>query len=155
MGKWPVVADKFWDHCSCSIFSLSGYNAFRWFGRGHLLEFTGWLDFSVGQKRNFSNYLFKTKCPTVYVTAVFEISGRPIVKTNLTLIRMTWIPRLVARLTTKYFLSVRAHVGGWILSYPLSILKVIFLESNPLQFIQTLISFIIAYRGMFIYARLK
>jgi uncharacterized protein YacL len=76
---------------------------------------------------------------------VFEISGCPIVKTNLTLIRMTWIARIVARLTTKYFLSVRAHVGGWILSYPLSILKVIFLESNPLRFIQTLISFIRAY----------
>ena len=76
---------------------------------------------------------------------VFESSGRPIVKTNLTLIRTTWILRIVARLTTKYFLSVRAHVGGWILSYPLSILKVIFLESNPLRFIQTLISFIRAY----------
>ena len=31
------------------------------------------------------------------------------------------------------------------LSYPLSILKVIFLESNPLQFIETLMSFIRAY----------
>ena len=35
----------------------------------------------------------------------------------------------------------RAHVY-WNLSYPLSILKVIFLESNPLRFIETLISFI-------------
>jgi hypothetical protein len=33
----------------------------------------------------------------------------------------------------------------WNLSYPLSILKVIFLESNPLRFIETLISFIRAY----------
>ena len=82
----------------------------------------------------------------IYIS-VFEISGSPIVKTNLTLIRTTSIPRIVSRLTTKYFLSVRAHVnvGGWILSYPLSILKVIFLEGNPLWFIQTLISFIRAY----------
>jgi hypothetical protein len=40
---------------------------------------------------------------------------------------------------------VSAHVH-WNLSYPLlSILKVIFLESNPLRFIETLISFIIAF----------
>jgi hypothetical protein len=37
------------------------------------------------------------------------------------------------------------HMFIEILSYPLSILKVIFLESNPLRFIETLISFIKAY----------
>jgi hypothetical protein len=37
-----------------------------------------------------------------------------------------------------------AHVY-WNLMYPLSILKVVFLESNPLWFIETLISFIRAY----------
>ena len=87
--------------------------------------------------------MFKYRYP------VFESSGHPIVKTNLTLIRMTWNPRIVARLTTKCFLSVRAHVGGrwnYIVSVKyICILKVIFLESNPLRFIGTLISFIRAY----------
>ena len=56
--------------------------------------------------------------------AVFEISSRPIVKTNLTLlIRTTWIPRIVAQLTTKYFLSVMAQGLVTIFFYPSTTLK--------------------------------
>jgi glucose-6-phosphate-specific signal transduction histidine kinase len=53
------------------------------------------------------------------------------------------------RLEKQVFIALSLNTKNkyvyWNLLYPLSILKVIFLESNPLRFIETLISFIRAY----------
>ena len=81
----------------------------------------GWLRFLVGQKRSSSRLVILKSRPMSPPARVVH----------------TFSP-LVILWKCRY----RAHVY-WNLSYPLlSILKVIFLESNPLRFIETLISFI-------------
>jgi hypothetical protein len=77
----------------------------------------GWLRFTVGQKRSSSRLvILKSRHPRIFSTTCH-----------------LWKCRHCARVY-------------WNLSYPLlSILKVIFLERNPLRFIETLISFIRAF----------
>jgi hypothetical protein len=55
------------------------------------------------------------------------------------------VNKLVIGVFSPLVINENVDIVYWNLSYPLSILKVIFLESNPLQFIETLISFIRAY----------